>query len=585
MHYGEDESRRKKKVAVMSISAVLLVAMVVGVAVTATRMRNGDDASSEGQGNGDVSASVKAIESFCQPTDYKQSCVSALTKATGSNITDPAELVKLAFNVAVDEIRNVFNHSAVLKEAAKDPRTSHALQNCQELLEYAIDDIKQSAEKLSPFDVSKVNKALEDLKIWLTAAATYQETCLDGFQNTTGKAGADMRKAMNLSMELTDNTLALVDSVADVFASFKLPSFNRKLLAEEEALAADGFPTWVDARRRRLLQAGPGPVTKPDAVVAKDGSGDYTTINAALEAVPKKSNTTFVIYVKAGVYDEIVLVDKSLTNVMMIGDGPTLTKVTGSLNFYQNITTFKTATFTAQGSGFIAKDMGFENSAGPEKHQAVALLSTSDMSIFYRCQMDGYQDTLYAHSGRQFYRECTISGTIDFIFGNGAVILQNCVMLVRQPLDNQQNIVTAQGRKQRRHEGAIIIHNSTITADSGFARANWAKNPSFLGRPWKEYSRTFILQSEIDEVIDPKGWLPWAGEFGLKTCFYTEFDNRGPGSKKEQRVTWKGIRTIDYQRALRFTVESFLRGNTWIRPTGIPYIPSLLPVSSTTPAA
>ncbi|ONK78706.1 uncharacterized protein A4U43_C02F21590 [Asparagus officinalis] len=116
--------------------------------------------------------------------------------------------------------------------------------------------------------------------------------------------------------------------------------------------------------------------------------------------------------------------------------------------------------------GFIAKDMGFENTAGPEKHQAVGLRAQSVRSVFYNCHMDGYQDALHAHTKRQFYRNCTISGTIDFIFGDAAFLFQNCTFVIRKPMDNQQTIVTAQGRKERREASGIVLHNCMIRADT-----------------------------------------------------------------------------------------------------------------------
>nr|CAD1833261.1 unnamed protein product [Ananas comosus var. bracteatus] len=308
--------------------------------------------------------------------------------------------------------------------------------------------------------MSNFQRAVDDLKTWLSAVLTYQDTCLDGFENTTTDAAQSMSKALKSASELTANILAIVDEFSNTIGSMNIPFMSRRLLeADGEGEAA--VPEWVSAGKRRLLQAGP-PQLKPNVTVAQDGSGDFKTIMEALATVPKKSEEAFVIYVKEGVYSEYVTVDRDLTNVVMYGDGPMKTRVTGNRNFRQNITTKDTATFTVVGNGFFGRDLGFENSAGAENHQAVALRVQSDLSVFYQCQFDGYQDTLYTHAYRQFYRDCTVTGTIDFIFGNAQVVLQNCLILVRRPLDNQQNIVTAQGRKEKRSAGG----SSCTTAPS-----------------------------------------------------------------------------------------------------------------------
>lgn len=127
--------------------------------------------------------------------------------------------------------------------------------------------------------------------------------------------------------------------------------------------------------------------------------------------------------------------------------------------------------------------MTFENTAGPQKHQAVALRSSSDFSVFYSCSFKGYQDTLYVHSQRQFYRNCDIYGTIDFIFGDAIVVLQNCNIFVRKPMSSQQNTVTAQARKDPNENTGIVIHNSRVMAASDL-RPVQGTFKTFLGRPW-----------------------------------------------------------------------------------------------------
>ncbi|CAK9187528.1 unnamed protein product, partial [Ilex paraguariensis] len=101
---------------------------------------------------------------------------------------------------------------------------------------------------------------------------------------------------------------------------------------------------------------------------------------------------------------------------------------------------------------------------------------------------------------------------------------------------------------------------------------------SYLGRPWKEFSRTIVMQSFIDSTIDPTGWAPWVGTFGLDTCFYAEFNNRGPGAGLASRVTWKGIKKITPQEAMGFTPGQYIEGDSWIKPTGIPYDSGMMKV-------
>jgi pectinesterase len=224
--------------------------------------------------------------------------------------------------------------------------------------------------------------------------------------------------------------------------------------------------------------------------------------------------------------------------------------------------------------GFVAVNITFRNTAGPAKHQAVAMRSGADMSTFYSCSFEGYQDTLYTHSLRQFYRECDIYGTVDFIFGNAAVVLQNCNIYPRLPLSGQFNSITAQGRTDPNQNTGTSIQNATIKAADDLA-PKVGTVQTYLGRPWKEYSRTIFMQSSMDSFINPAGWHEWDGNFALSTLYYAEYNNRGAGSNTANRVTWPGYHIIGATDAANFTVSNFLSGDIWIPQTGVPYLSGL----------
>lgn len=229
------------------------------------------------------------------------------------------------------------------------------------------------------------------------------------------------------------------------------------------------------------------------------------------------------------------------------------------------------------GDGFIARDITIVNSAGPAKHQAVALRVGSDKSVIYGCSILGYQDTLYTHSKRQFYRDTDIYGTIDFIFGNSAVVFQNCNIYPRKPLSStNHNFITAQGRTDPNQNTGISIHNCKIIAASDLAPVK-SRFVTYLGRPWKKYSRTVVMETFIDDCVDRAGWSPWAGGFGLDSLFYGEYMNRGPGASVGGRVRWGGYHaSLSVVQAEGFTVAGFISGNVWLPSTGVSFDSGLI---------
>jgi pectinesterase len=230
------------------------------------------------------------------------------------------------------------------------------------------------------------------------------------------------------------------------------------------------------------------------------------------------------------------------------------------------------AIVAVSGKGFIARDMTFRNTAGPETHQAVALRVDSDQSAFYRCSMEGHQDTLYAHSLRQFYCECNIYGTIDFIFGNGAAVLQDCKIFTRVPLPQQKVTITAQGRKNPHQSTGFIIQDV------------FASQPTYLGRPWKQFSRLekptskywVYMNTYMSGLVQPRGWLEWYGDFALSTLWYGEYRNYGPGASLSGRVNWPHYHIIrNAATAAFFTVGQFIDGSAWLLNTGVKFTAGL----------
>lgn len=194
------------------------------------------------------------------------------------------------------------------------------------------------------------------------------------------------------------------------------------------------------------------------------------------------------------------------------------------------------------------------------------------MSVFFRCGFEGYQDTLYVHSMRQFYKECSVYGTVDFIFGNAAAVLQDCTIYARRPMPRQKIAVTAQSRNSSHERGGIVIQNSKIAASEDLKLVQ-SSFRTYLGRPWKKLSRTVFTGNYIDSLVDPAGWLEWNGTFALATLFYAEYNNSGPGASIEHRVNWTGYRVLENPSdVLPYTVEKFIDGNLWLPGTGVPFV-------------
>ncbi|XP_031268074.1 pectinesterase 2-like isoform X2 [Pistacia vera] len=496
-----------------------------------------------------ISIPSSSVDYWCNKTPYPQSCKYYMKQNPKRFVPKQKnDFRKMSLQLTMEHAVSAQNHNKHLGSKCRNEKEKTAWSDCLKLYENAIIQLNQTLDpntKCTEFDA----------QTWLSTSLTNLETCRTGF----------------MELGVSDHMLPLMSNNVSQLISNTLSINNASSVKPETSKG--GFPSWVKAGDRKLLQT--SSVTA-DLVVAQDGSGNHKTILAALDMAAKRSGSgRFVIYIKRGVYTENLVIGNSLKNIILIGDGLRYTIITGSRSVGGGSTTFNSATVAVTGAGFIARGITFRNTAGPQNHQAVALRSGSDLSVFYRCGFEGYQDTLYVHSQRQFYKECYIYGTVDFIFGNAAVILQNCMIYARRPMDKQKNTVTAQGKTDPNQNTGISIHNSRVMAAPDLAPV-LSSFKTYLGRPWKEYSRTVFMQTYLDTLVDPAGWLEWDGDFALDTLYYGEYKNLGPAASTSGRVKWGGYRVITSStEASKFTVANFIAGNSWLPATGVPYTAGL----------
>ncbi|EXB88454.1 Pectinesterase/pectinesterase inhibitor [Morus notabilis] len=500
------------------------------------------------------------LHKICDQSVDKESCLAMVSEAARqySTVADHHDLLKAFLEKTTPRIQQALKMANDVRLRINNPRDRATLLDCAELMDISKDRVVDSISTL--FLQKQTSHSHEDVHAWLSSVLTNHVTCLDALED-----GSYAKNLMD--SHLNELILRARTSLAILVSVF--PSNSEAI----ETLT-DDLPTWVTAGDRRLLQASVKAI-KADIVVAEDGSGKYKTVKEAVAAVPDNSKTRFTIYVKKGTYKENVEIGKKKKNVMLVGDGMDSTIITGSLNVIDGSTTFNSATVAAVGDGFIAQDIWFQNTAGPQKHQAVALRVGADQSVINRCRIDAYQDTLYAHSNRQFYRDSTVTGTVDFIFGNAAVVFQNCKLVARKGMSGQKNMVTAQGRTDPNQNTGTSIQKCEISASSDLEPVK-ASYKSYLGRPWKEYSRTVVMQSTIGDLIDPAGWAEWDKDFALKTLYYGEYANQGPGAGTSKRVNWAGYHVITSpSEAQKFTVAELIQGGYWLKNSGVAYTEGL----------
>ena len=262
-------------------------------------------------------------------------------------------------------------------------------------------------------------------------------------------------------------------------------------------------------------------------VVAKDGSGDFTTVQAAINSAPDVAQKRVTIYVKNGVYKEKLVVPSWKTKITLIGESKDSTIITyDDYHGKGNINTFTSYTVLVQGNDFTAENLTFENSAG-RVGQALALAVEADRCIIRNCRIIGNQDTLYAanDSSRQYYVDCYIEGTTDFIFGDATAVFKNCLIKSKK-----NSFVTAASTSPEQKFGYVFL-NCKLIADSGL-------NKVYLGRPWRPYADVAYIHCYLGQQIIAAGWNNWKDPQREKTARYSEYESTGPGANPAGRIGW-----------------------------------------------
>nr|XP_043614494.1 pectinesterase-like [Erigeron canadensis] len=570
---NNNNHNKRKKIFLTAFASILLVcALIIGIAVGVGK--NNNSSSSD-------SAAHSIVKSSCSNTLYPELCYATIS--SHPDVTKKVKTQKDAIQVAVDLTITAVEKSyfqisklSATRKGLISPREAKALHDCLQMVSETLDELHQVAKGLVQYNHTSVSlkQHADDLKTLMSSAITDQETCLDGFSHDD--ADKKVRKALEKNEKKVEKmcsiALAMICNMTntDLWAQTSRRNLKQNIINDDvdDAASRSVWPEWLSAGDRKLLQSG---TVTPNVVVAADGSGNYKTVSAAVAAAPSKSSTRYVIRIKSGVYRENVDVPKSKTNIMFLGDDRKNTIITASRSVKGGSTTFESATVAVEGEKFLAKGVTFQNTAGASNHQAVALRVGSDLSAFYQCDMLAYQDTLYVHKNRQFYINCLVAGTVDFIFGNAAVVFQDCDIHARRPNSGQKNMFTAQGRTDANQNTGIVIQKCRLGATSDLQPVQ-GSFPTYLGRPWKQYSRTVIMQSSITNVVHPAGWFEWDGNFALDTLYYGEYQNTGAGAGTSGRVKWKGFKVItSSSEAQGFTPANFIGGASWLRSTGFPF--------------
>ena len=309
----------------------------------------------------------------------------------------------------------------------------------------------------------------------------------------------------------------------------------------------DQFPKWKKINTSKNIK---NPENPFKVVVAKDGTGDYKTIQEAINEAKSFPYNKITIFIKNGVYYEKIKIHEWNPNISLIGESKENTIITyddyfNKLDLGRN-STFYTYTLLIEANNVILKNLTIENSSG-EVGQAVALSVFSDEVAVINCNILGNQDTLYASGkGKQYFKNCYIEGTTDFIFGSATAFFENC-----QIHSKKDSYITAASTPKNSLFG-YVFKDCKLTANENVKEV-------YLGRPWRIYAKTVFINCELGHHIIKSGWHNWNKSEAEKTTFYAEFNNSGEGFQPEKRVQWSY--QLKKREVKKYTIDNILGSN------------------------
>jgi pectinesterase len=326
------------------------------------------------------------------------------------------------------------------------------------------------------------------------------------------------------------------------------PFFPTSKLAELQKTQPAPSMSDADNKPLRNWNGKPTPQGKRQITVARDGSGDFRTLQEAIAAAPNNNSDQTIIRLKDGVYIGQVIIPRSKPNIVLLGEDPKETIVSYALSVHDPIPPDVSREFAGYGvvvlaDGFRATNLTIRQNSG-DHGQAIALRIDGDRAVLTNCNLLGWQDTVRLENGRQYLYDCHIEGRVDYIYGSATAYFENCTVHTKN-----DGYITAASTPHEKPWG-YVFQNCRLTGTG--------EGVVFLGRPWRPYASVTYLNCEMDHSIRPVGWDNWRNPANEATARYNEFNSRGPGAAPSARAAWSS--QLSKAEAAEITVSKVLAG-------------------------